>query len=430
MSDYIITYTKKRFTPLEPRTEEIDIVDIAHALSFMTRANGHFPEFYSVAQHCMHCCEEALARGYSKREALACLLHDASEAYLADITRPVKHNLSHYLEIEKVLQDTIYQKYFEGGLSEDELIKVALMDDTLLYSEFKFYMEVEILAKPTVLKSNPVFETLAFKEVEKKYLKLFTILTTEQTEEVVSNSTGNYLTVGIDGCKGKWICVSIFNDGFQIKKFAKIEDVCKEYKHADSILLDMPIGLPVNKEEEVRRPDSSLRKVLRGKASSVFSVPCRQAVYAGDKVEMRQKNIVALGKSLSSQSIAIIPKIREVDEFLNTHMEWKNRLRESHPEVCFALLNHGQPIMERKVEQEGMRKRIEVLEDYYPKVREVVKEFLAMGYGQTSINDLLDALCLAIVGQIECRRGVQTIPENPTADTKGLDMQVVVPWLD
>ena len=62
MADYITTWSGIHFTPLEPKKEEIRAEDIAHALSLMTRANGHFPEFYSVAQHCIHCCEEAGAR--------------------------------------------------------------------------------------------------------------------------------------------------------------------------------------------------------------------------------------------------------------------------------------------------------------------------------------------------------------------------------
>ena len=48
---YITTYSKIHFTPLDPKIEEIKAEDIAHAQSLMTRANGHFPEFYSVAQH-------------------------------------------------------------------------------------------------------------------------------------------------------------------------------------------------------------------------------------------------------------------------------------------------------------------------------------------------------------------------------------------
>ena len=58
MADYITTYSKIHMTPLEPKAEQISIRDIAHALSLLSRANGHFPEFYSVAQHCIHCCED------------------------------------------------------------------------------------------------------------------------------------------------------------------------------------------------------------------------------------------------------------------------------------------------------------------------------------------------------------------------------------
>ena len=63
-------------SPADPRPEEICIEDIAHALSLMTRANGHFPVFYSVAQHSLDCAAMAQAEGRSSREVLACLLHE------------------------------------------------------------------------------------------------------------------------------------------------------------------------------------------------------------------------------------------------------------------------------------------------------------------------------------------------------------------
>ena len=83
----ICTFTNVVMYPLNPRKEDFRISDIAHALSLMTRANGHFLHFYSVAQHCLNCSYEAEARGYSRRMQLALLLHDASEAYLSDVTR-------------------------------------------------------------------------------------------------------------------------------------------------------------------------------------------------------------------------------------------------------------------------------------------------------------------------------------------------------
>ena len=82
----------------------------------MTRANGHYPQFYSVGQHCLDCAVLAKEEGRSIREQLACLLHDASEAYLSDITRPVKAELEEYQRIEKRLQEMIYQKYLSWGI--------------------------------------------------------------------------------------------------------------------------------------------------------------------------------------------------------------------------------------------------------------------------------------------------------------------------
>lgn len=169
--NYITTYKKVHFTPLEPRSEDILIEDIAHALSLMSRANGHFPAFHSVAQHCIECCQEALERKLGSRVALACLLHDASEAYLADITRPVKQHLSQYRSIEKGLLCAIYNKYLNGITSEEQRL-VKEIDDTLLYYEFYHFMGEELSEKPPITRI-PDFPELPFKTVEKQYLELF-----------------------------------------------------------------------------------------------------------------------------------------------------------------------------------------------------------------------------------------------------------------
>lgn len=173
MADTITTFSKIHFTPLTPRREDILIEDIAHALSLMTRANGHFPEFYSVAQHCMDCAMEAKAEGLSAREQLACLLHDASEAYLSDITRPVKANLAEYRRIERVLQDTIYEKYLPGGLTEAEAQTVKRVDDTCLYYEFEHFMGERLFLQAPEIARLPEYKISPFREVEEAFLKLF-----------------------------------------------------------------------------------------------------------------------------------------------------------------------------------------------------------------------------------------------------------------
>lgn len=96
------------------------IVDIAHSLSLMTKANGYCSHFYSVAQHSIHCYMEAKSRGYSKQVQLGCLLHDASESYISDLTRPVKRNMPEYFAIEKKLQSIIYDRFWLADLSDEE----------------------------------------------------------------------------------------------------------------------------------------------------------------------------------------------------------------------------------------------------------------------------------------------------------------------
>src|SRR5690554_7094997 len=84
---FIQTYTGRRFYPLDPNPADVCIEDIAHALSRITRFNAHInAEWYSVAEHSVH-----VSRIVPPEYALAGLLHDASEAYIADVSRPVKH---------------------------------------------------------------------------------------------------------------------------------------------------------------------------------------------------------------------------------------------------------------------------------------------------------------------------------------------------
>ncbi|MCH4888356.1 HD domain-containing protein [Acidaminobacter sp. JC074] len=142
MGTYINTYTKRKFWPLDPRKEEIVLEDISHALSMICRGNGHYSHFYSVGQHSINCAYEARARGHSKRIQLACLLHDASEAYLSDITRPVKKHLTDYQRIEKNLQEMIYEAFGLEDLSDSDYEKVKRIDDAMLSYEMNLLLNI------------------------------------------------------------------------------------------------------------------------------------------------------------------------------------------------------------------------------------------------------------------------------------------------
>ena len=127
---YIGTYTGKKFLLLEPRLEDIDIVDIAHALSLQCRWTGHCKFHYSIAQHSYYCSFIG-----PESEAFDRLMHDTSEAYISDLNRPLKHYTDAgvaYRKVEKIIQTAINQRY---GVSLIEPPSVHIADDTMLYAE-------------------------------------------------------------------------------------------------------------------------------------------------------------------------------------------------------------------------------------------------------------------------------------------------------
>lgn len=169
----ILTYTRVMFDPLNPDPALIRVRDIAHSLSMLCRANGHFTSFYSVGMHSLNCAAEAAARGHSVKVQLACLLHDASESYLADVTRPVKKELPRYLEIEKPLQDAIWLKFLGESLTEEETKQVFAIDDAVLWYEFVELMETKLSETAPPLLSKPEFVFPGFGETETAFIKCF-----------------------------------------------------------------------------------------------------------------------------------------------------------------------------------------------------------------------------------------------------------------
>lgn len=230
-------------------------------------------------------------------------------------------------------------------------------------------------------------------------------------------------SVGIDGCQGKWVVVSLTKDTFEVGKFTTISDICQRYSKASNMLIDVPIGLVEGKD--TTRPDLLVKQALGRKGSSIFEVPCRQAVYAESKEDARKYNSAVLGKSLSEQTLGIAKAIRQVDEFLQENPQWKNRLMESHPEFCFMKLNNDVPILEKKSTEEGQQKRISLLKRFYPEAGQGVEKFLADVPSRRKIDDVVDALCLAVTGMLGRHNGFKTVPENPMVDNYGLLMQMV-----
>lgn len=125
--DWMLTATGGEFYPLDPRPEEVQIKDIAHALAMSCRYGGHTTHFYSVAEHCVLMAQHAPA-GLE----MTTLLHDASEAYLQDIIRPVKVHLANYLSIENRLMYVIGERF---GFSWPMPAEVKRLDEAMIGAE-------------------------------------------------------------------------------------------------------------------------------------------------------------------------------------------------------------------------------------------------------------------------------------------------------
>jgi len=134
--EWIQTYSGKKFYPLNPSVEDVDVVDIAHALSLQCRYTGHINTFYSVAEHSVRVVDalelaHAHSWGKSAKELRPLLrwglMHDASEAYLVDVARPVKRSktMAPYREAEDRLMTAICQRY---GLPLEEPPSVKRAD--------------------------------------------------------------------------------------------------------------------------------------------------------------------------------------------------------------------------------------------------------------------------------------------------------------
>ena len=178
--------------------------------------------------------------------------------------------------------------------------------------------------------------------------------------------------IGIDGCKAGWFSIGLDEDG--IASFAILEHISELSAYlpaVELVLIDIPIGLRGEHTKE-RLCDKQARKVLNPKRnSSVFPSPSRCALECDSYKEASERNKECTGRGLTKQTFNILPKIREVDQFLRNE-EWREKVHEMHPEICFWALNTKQPMNFNKKTNVGYEERIAILNNYYPGYRKIV----------------------------------------------------------
>lgn len=126
-TNWIQTYSGKFYQYLKRNAHNIVIEDIAHALSLICRFSGQCREFYSVAQHC------CIAHDYADSDIkLETLLHDASEAYISDIPRPIKQIIPEIKELEQFIQVQVASRF---KFRWPTMGRIEILDSQLLLAE-------------------------------------------------------------------------------------------------------------------------------------------------------------------------------------------------------------------------------------------------------------------------------------------------------
>ncbi len=228
---------------------------------------------------------------------------------------------------------------------------------------------------------------------------------------------------GVDGCREGWFYFGLADGNAEFGVVSQLQDLLQRTEAESPVFVDIPIGLLEGGECE-RLCDLEARKVLSPRrGSSVFPVPSRPAIYAENYREALRRNRRALGKGLSKQSWAITPKIREVDELLQSRPDLRTLVREVHPEICFWALT-GKPALHSKKTRVGFRERLSTLESHLPDAAAMVAAaFLEHGGFEAQRDDIVDALVLALCASHagEC----STLPATPELDASGLQMEMV-----
>jgi len=169
----IQTFTDKRFWPLDPRADEICVEDIAHALSNKCRFSGHVSSFYSVAQHSV-----IVSNICDPEDALWGLLHDASEAYLIDLPKPLKilPEFEWFVTLENAVQKQVCLHF---GLPQEQPESTHYGDKVALVTEKRDLMppawDWQLKYKEQPL--DYIITSWTPKLAEKRFLKRFYELT-------------------------------------------------------------------------------------------------------------------------------------------------------------------------------------------------------------------------------------------------------------
>jgi len=218
---------------------------------------------------------------------------------------------------------------------------------------------------------------------------------------------------GADGCRTGWvICRRDAEGALDIRVVKTLAEACEGLS---VLAVDMPIGF-VDTPRPGRRCESEARRLLPGKASSVFPTPCRPALACTTHADANAVSR-ALGLGVNRQTFHLFPKMREVDELLRTRPRLKRIIYEAHPELAFARMNDGKPVLSRKRRPEGYAERCRLL----------ARHGLACPVerlGGAARDDILDAIAVCRTALLIAYGKATRLGSPAARDRHGLPMNI------
>jgi len=224
--------------------------------------------------------------------------------------------------------------------------------------------------------------------------------------------------LGLDGCKAGWVMVSWSGEPDATPQAGIIPDIRTALDTAAShIGVDMPIGFPA---DTPRSCEALARQYIGARRSSVFPVPCREAVMADDYRDACKINARVLGKKFSKQAFMLFPKMREIDAAITPQTQ--SRVFEVHPEVAFCALNNDRPLSHAKKTADGAAHRRALLTaGGFPLDRLQHPDWKT---SQAADDDILDACACCWSARRIATGDHLTFPATPEFDARGLRMQI------
>lgn len=239
--------------------------------------------------------------------------------------------------------------------------------------------------------------------------------------------------VGVDWAGKRWIVVIESDGNIEFTAQPSVQAVWDQHSDADQILIDIPIGLPEHEKQSPRNCDDAARDYLSGtRYSTVFDVPSRSAVQTSDyETALKRNNRDIHDDSLGPQKWGFSERIHEVDVFMRG-TDTDDKIRESHPEVCFAALANDHEIESSKHSDSGQEDRLAILQHHAPEYVEAYNNeeqrirsqpSWQRRIGVTMLDDIVDAMILTYTARL----GIQDdfCIHGGGRDCAGLPMEIL-----